>query len=132
MIVTDPIADMFTRIRNANAKLLEKVDIPSSKLKLEIARILKEEGYIANFKSIDDYKQGILRVYLKYTADGKKVIQGIKRVSRPGLRRYSTYKELPRVSGGMGISIISTPKGVVVNKKAKLEKIGGEILGFVW
>lgn len=131
-MITDPISDMFTRIRNANAKLLEKVDIPSSKLKVEIARILKEEGYIANYKNIEDYKQGILRVYLKYTPEGKKVLQGLKRVSRPGLRIFHGYKKLPKVEGGMGVAIISTSKGIMANKQAKLEKTGGEILGYVW
>ena len=132
MATTDPIADMFTRIRNANRKLLEKVDIPSSKMKLEIAKILKDEGYIANFKNIEDYKQGILRIYLKYTADGKTVIQGIKRISKPGLRQYKKSDELPRVSGGMGIAIVSTSKGLMANKKAGAEKLGGEILAYVW
>jgi small subunit ribosomal protein S8 len=132
MATTDPIADMLTRIRNANRKILEKVDIPSSKLKLEIAKILKDEGYIANYKNIEDYKQGILRIYLKYTSDAKTVIQGIKRVSKPGLRQYRTHDMLPKVSGGMGISIISTSKGLMSNKKAGLEKLGGEIIAYVW
>jgi small subunit ribosomal protein S8 len=131
-MITDPIADMFTRIRNANAKLLEKVDIPSAKLKIEVARILKEEGYIANYKMIEDHKQGILRVYLKYTAAGKQVLLGLRRVSRPGLRTYNGYRSLPKVSGGMGISIISTPRGIMSGKKAQTEKVGGEILGYAW
>lgn len=131
-MITDPVADMFTRIRNANSKAFEKVDIPSSKLKVEIARILKEEGYIANYKNIEDYKQGILRVYLKYTPEGNKVLQGIKRISRPGLRIYHGYKKLPRVSAGMGISIISTSKGAMTDKRARQEKLGGEIIGYIW
>jgi small subunit ribosomal protein S8 len=131
-MVTDSIADMFTRIRNANAKLLEKVDIPSSKLKIEIAKVLKEEGYIANYKNIEDYKQGILRIYLKYTAEGNRVIQGVRRISTPGLRVYKTSDSLPKVSGGLGISIISTSKGLMTNKKAKANKVGGEVLGYVW
>ena len=129
---TDPIADMFTRIRNANEKLLEKVDIPSSKLKVDIARVLKEEGYIANYKSIEDHKQGILRVYLKYTPEGKKVLQGIDRVSKPSLRVYSDYKSLPKSTKSMGVSIVSTPRGLMSNKKAHQGKLGGEIIGFVW
>jgi small subunit ribosomal protein S8 len=130
-MITDPIADMFSRIRNANAKLLEKVDIPSSKVKTEIARILKEEGYIANYKTIEDHKQGILRVYLKYTAAGEQVLQGLRRVSRPGLRKYNGYRNLPKVSG-MGISIISTPRGIVSGRKSLQEKMGGEIIGYAW
>lgn len=131
-MVTDSIADMFTRIRNANSKLLEKVDIPSSKLKAEIARILKEEGYIANFKNIEDYKQGILRIYLKYSPTGERVIKGIRRTSRPGLRIYAGYKKFPKVAGGVGVAIVSTPRGVMTNKKARGEKLGGELLGYVW
>ena len=129
---TDPIADMLTRIRNANAKLLEKVDIPSSKIKVEIARILKEEGYIANYKNMEDHKQGILRVYLKYTVAGKQVIQGLRRISRPGLKNYKGYDKLPKVSGGLGIVVLSTSKGLMTDKTARSEKMGGEILAFVW
>jgi small subunit ribosomal protein S8 len=131
-MVTDPIADMFTRIRNANSKLLEKVDIPSSKLKVEIAKLLKDEGFIANYKNIEDYKQGILRIYLKYSATGERVIVGLKRVSRPGLRNYAGYKKFPKVAGGTGMAIISTSRGIVTNKKARREKVGGELIGFVW
>jgi len=131
-MITDPIADMFTRIRNANTKLLEKVDVPSSKLKIEIARVLKEEGYIANYKSIDDYKQGILRVYLRYTPTGEKVLKGLRRVSKPGLRLYQGYKDLPKVAGGLGIAIISTSKGITSDKKARQGKVGGEIIGYAW
>ena len=132
VMITDPVADMFTRIRNANAKLFEKVDIPSSKLKIEIAKILKDEGYITNYKNIEDYKQGILRVYLRYTPEGEKVIKGIRRMSGPGLRVYRKTVELPKVSGGMGIAIISTPRGLLTDKKARKEKVGGEVLGYVW
>lgn len=131
-MITDPIADMLTRVRNANAKLMEKVDIPSSKLKIEVAKILKEEGYIANYKNIEDHKQGILRIYLKYTPEGKKVLQGLRRVSRPGLRVYNGYKKMPRVSGGMGVAIVSTPKGLMSDKKARHEKVGGEVLVYAW
>ncbi len=131
-MITDPIADMLTRIRNANAKLLEKVDIPSSKLKIEIARILKEEGYVANYKNIEDHKQGILRVYLKYTPEGKQVLQGIRRVSRPGLRIYRGYDGLPKIKGGMGSSIVSTPQGMMSGRKARQSKVGGEIIAYMW
>jgi len=131
-MVTDPIADLFTRIRNANRKLLEKVDVPSSKMKVEIAKVLKDEGFIANYKNIEDYKQGILRIYLKYSATGEQVIKGLKRVSRPGLRNYSGYKEFPKVMGGTGMAILSTSHGIMTNKKAHHDKIGGELLGFVW
>ncbi|MCX5778577.1 MAG: 30S ribosomal protein S8 [Elusimicrobia bacterium] len=131
-MMTDPIADMFTRIRNANAKLLEKVDIPSSKMKIELAKVLKDEGYITNYKSIEDHKQGILRVYLKYTPTGEKVLQGLRRVSKPGLRTYSTYRLLPKVQGGMGVVILSTPRGLMTDKTARKEKVGGEIIGHAW
>ncbi|MBN1824170.1 MAG: 30S ribosomal protein S8 [Endomicrobiales bacterium] len=129
---TDPIADMLTRIRNANGKLMEKVDIPSSKIKIEIAKVLKEEGYIANFKNIEDHKQGILRVYLKYTSEGKQTLLGLKRISKPGLRIYRGVKEIPKVTGGMGIAIVSTPKGVMSDKRARQEKTGGEIIAYAW
>jgi small subunit ribosomal protein S8 len=131
-MITDPIADMFVRIRNANSKLHEKVDIPSSKIKTEIAKVLKEEGYISNYKNIEDQKQGVLRVYLKYDANGKAALSGLRRVSKPGLRIYKGYKELPNVLGSFGIAIISTPKGIMASKKAKAEMIGGEVLGYVW
>ncbi|MFC1500961.1 30S ribosomal protein S8 [Elusimicrobiota bacterium] len=129
---TDPVADMLTRVRNANAKQLEKTDIPSSKIKVELARILKDEGYIVNYKNMEDHKQGILRVYLKYTHDGKKVLQGIRRVSRPGLRRYSGYDDFPKVSNSIGITVVSTSKGLMTDKKARLEKVGGEVIAYVW
>jgi small subunit ribosomal protein S8 len=131
-MVTDPIADMFTRIRNANSKLIEKVDIPSSKLQVEIAKILKEEGYIANYKSIEDHKQGILRIYLKYTQEGKKTLLGIKRVSRPGLKIYRKCDAIPKVIGGMGVVIVSTSNGLMTDKKARETKLGGEIIAYVW
>ena len=131
-MITDPIADMFVRIRNANSKLHEKVDIPASKVKTEIARVLKEEGYIANYKHIEDQKQGVLRVYLKYTLDGKAVIQGIKRVSKPSLRIYKGHEDLKNVLGSFGMAIISTSKGIMASKAAKEQKIGGELIGYVW
>ncbi|MDR0485584.1 MAG: 30S ribosomal protein S8 [Elusimicrobiota bacterium] len=131
-MIMDPISDMFTRIRNANAKLHEKVDVPSSKLKIEVAKILKSEGYIANYKNIDDRKQGILRIYLKYVPDGKSVIQGIKRGSKPSLRIYKGYSDMPKFMGGLGIAIVSTSKGLLTDENARKEKIGGEIIGYVW
>ena len=131
-MITDPISDMFVRIRNANAKLHEKVDIPSSKVKMELARVLKDEGYIANYKNIEDQKQGVLRVYLKYDAQGKAVLQGIKRVSKPSLRIFKGHEELPKVIGSFGIAIVSTSKGMMASKKAKEAKLGGEVIGYVW
>jgi small subunit ribosomal protein S8 len=131
-MITDPISDMFARIRNANAKLHEKVDVPSSKLKIEIAKILKDEGYIANYKNIEDHKQGVLRVYLKYTQEGKQVLQGIKRVSKSSLRVYRGYDEMPKTVGGLGVTIVSTSKGLQTDRQARKEKIGGEVIGFVW
>ncbi|MCL2485890.1 MAG: 30S ribosomal protein S8 [Endomicrobia bacterium] len=131
-MITDPISDMFARIRNANAKLHEKVDVPSSKLKVEIAKILKDEGYISNFKNIEDYKQGVLRVYLKYTPEGKVVLQGIKRVSKSSLRIYRGYDEMPKTVGGLGVTIVSTPKGLMTDRQARKDKIGGEVIGYVW
>ncbi len=130
-MITDPISDMFVRIRNANAKLHEKVDIPSSKVKTEIARVLKEEGYIANYKHIEDQKQGVLRVYLKYD-NGKAVLQGIQRVSKPSLRIFKGHEELPKVLGSFGIAVVSTSKGMMSSKKAKEAKVGGEVIGYVW
>ena len=131
-MITDPISDMFARIRNANAKLHEKVDIPSSKMKMELARILKDEGYIANYKSIEDHKQGVLRVYLKYTAEGKPVLQGIKRVSKSSLRIYKGYADMPKTVGGLGVTIVSTPKGLMTDRQAVKDKLGGEIIGYAW
>lgn len=131
-MITDPISDMFSRVRNANAKLHEKVDIPSSKMKVEIAKILKDEGFIANFKNIEDHKQGVLRIYLKYTPEGKNVLQGIKRASKSSLRIYKGYADLPKTSHGLGITIVSTSKGLMTSKKAIEGKIGGEVIGYIW
>jgi len=131
-MITDPIADMLTRIRNANAKLLEKVDIPSSKIKIEFARILKDEGYVANYKNIEDHKQGVLRVYLKYTPEGKQVIQGLRKISKSGVRHYSSYEKMPKVVNGLGVAIVSTSKGLMSDKQARLGKVGGEVLAYVW
>ena len=131
MYLTDPIADMLTRIRNANAVMHEKVDIPHSTLKDKIAEILKEEGYIANYKVVTDGNKKSIRVYLKY--DGKdRIIKGMKRISKPGRRVYSSVEEMPRVLSGLGIAIVSTSKGIVTDRVARRENVGGEILAFVW
>ncbi len=130
--MTDPIADMLTRIRNASKTKLEKVDIPSSKLKVEIAKILKDEGYVKNVKLVKDRKQGMIRVYLKYTDEELPTIQGIKRISRPGRRTYVGSESIPRVMGGLGVAILSTPKGIQTGKQAKKDNVGGEVICHVW
>ncbi|MBI5199529.1 MAG: 30S ribosomal protein S8 [Nitrospirae bacterium] len=132
MSMTDPVADLLTRIRNANTAKHEWVDIPSSKMKLEIVRILKEEGFINDFKLFKDNKQGIVRVNLKFNSEEEPVISGIKRISKPGRRIYVGSDKIPRVMGGVGIAILSTPKGICTGLKAKKEKIGGEVLCYVW
>ena len=132
MQITDPIADMLTRIRNAGSARHETVDIPNSKMKKAIAEILLEEGYIKSFQLIDDGTQGVIRVTLKYNAGKEKVISGLRRVSKPGLRVYVGADELPRVLRGLGIAIISTSKGVMTDKKARELHVGGEVLAFVW
>ena len=132
MSMTDPIADMLTRIRNANSVYHDKVDVPGSKIKVAIAQVLKDEGFIRDFTFTQDNKQGILTIFLKYGANKEKVISGIQRVSRPGLRKYSKKSELPRVLGGLGIAIISTSKGIISDKSARKSNVGGEILAFVW
>ena len=132
MQITDPIADMLTRIRNANTAKHETVDIPASNMKKAIAEILNEEGYIKGYQIIEDGKQGVIRITLKYAANKEKVISGIQRVSKPGLRMYAPADELPRVLKGLGIAIVSTSKGIMTDKKARAEHIGGEILAFVW
>ena len=132
MQISDVIADMLTRIRNANDAKHESVDIPASNLKKSIAEILLEEGYIKNFEIVEDGKQGIIRVTLKYAAGKQKVIHGLKRVSKPGLRIYSNCEDMPKVMNGLGIAIVSTSKGVMTDKKARQANVGGEILAFVW
>ncbi len=133
MGMTDPLADMLTRMRNANKAKHEKVDIPASTLKAHIAQILKEEGYIKNYKVIKDGKQGILRVYLKYEGDTKKqVISGLRIISKPGLRRYVHAGSIPPVLRGLGLSILSTSSGVLTDKEARKRKVGGELLCSVW
>lgn len=132
MHVTDSVADMLTRIRNANSAKHETVDIPASKVKKAIAEILNEEGYIKGYQVIDDGKQGIIKVTLKYGANKEKVLSGLKRISKPGLRVYASRDELPRVLKGLGIAIISTSQGIMTDKKARAKNIGGEVLAFVW
>jgi small subunit ribosomal protein S8 len=132
MHITDPIADMLTRIRNANSAKHDTVDIPASNMKKAIAEILQEEGYIKNYQIINDGTQGIIRVTLKYNAGKEKVISGLRRVSKPGLRVYAGSDELPQVLKGLGIAIISTSKGVMTDKKARQAHVGGEVLAFVW
>lgn len=132
MQITDPIADMLTRIRNAGSARHETVDIPNSKMKKAIAEILLEEGYIKSFQLIDDGTQGIIRVTLKYLPGKEKAIQGLRRVSKPGLRVYAGADELPRVLHGLGIAIVSTSKGVMTDKAARAAHVGGEVLAFVW
>ncbi len=132
MQITDPIADMLTRIRNANSARHDSVDIPASNMKKAIAEILLQEGYIKNYQIIDDGTQGIVRVALKYNAGKERVIQGLRRVSKPGLRVYAGADELPRVLKGLGIAIISTSRGVMPDKKARELHVGGEVLAFVW
>jgi small subunit ribosomal protein S8 len=131
MVMTDPIADMLTRIRNATIVRDKVVEIPASKIKKELARIFKEEGYIQDSEMVDNGKQGIIRVYLKY--NGKEnVISGIKRISKPGLRVYAQKEEIPKVLGGLGIAVLSTSKGIMTDKKARMEGIGGEVICYVW
>jgi len=131
MQITDPIADMLTRIRNAGTAKHATVDVPASKMKKSIAEILLEEGYIKNFQIIDDGTQGVIRITLKYI-DNDKAISGLRRVSKPGLRVYAGADELPYVLRGLGIAIVSTPKGVMTDKKARELHVGGEVLAFVW
>ena len=132
MQMSDVIADMLTRIRNANDAKHATVDIPASNMKKAIADILVEEGYVKSYTVIEDGKQGVLRVTLKYSAGKQKVIRGIRRVSKPGLRIYAGYEDMPRVMNGLGIAIVSTSKGIMTDKKARETKIGGEVLAFVW
>ena len=132
MQITDPIADMLTRIRNAGSARHETVDVPNSKMKKAIAEILLEEGYIKSFQLIDDGTQGVIRVTLKYLPGKEKAIQGLRRVSKPGLRVYAGADELPKVLRGLGIAIVSTSKGIMTDKKARAQHVGGEVLAFVW
>lgn len=132
MQITDPIADLLTRIRNANTSKHETVDCPASKLKAAIVEILAEEGYIKSYQIIEDGKQGVIRITLKYAPNGEKVISGLKRVSKPGLRYYASADEMPRVLKGLGTAIVSTSQGVMTDKAARKAHVGGEVLCFVW
>ena len=132
MPVTDPLADMLTRVRNANMAKLSKVDIPASKMKINVARILKSEGYIKNYKLIKDRKHGILRIYLKYDRLNQGVIKGLKRMSKPGRRLYVKEKGIPLVLNGMGIAVLSTSKGVLADREARRLNVGGELLCSIW
>ena len=132
MLVLDPIADMLTRIRNANSNKHQTVVIPQSKTKLAIAEILKEEGFIVDYKTVDSEQGKMIEVTLKYGPNGEKVIQGLKRISKPGLRIYSNAEQLPRVLNGLGIAIVSTSKGILTDKNARKLNVGGEVLAYVW
>ncbi|HEX6593723.1 MAG TPA: 30S ribosomal protein S8 [Bacillota bacterium] len=132
MVMTDPIADMLTRVRNASAVRHEKMELPASKLKRDIADILKREGFVRDYELIEDDKQGILRIFLKYGPNNEHVISGIKRISKPGLRVYAKADEVPRVLNGLGIAIISTSKGVLSDREARSQAVGGEVLAYVW
>ena len=131
MAMTDPIADMLTRIRNANQMKHPTVDVPASRLKLEVLRVLKEEGYISDYEKKEDNKQGVITVTLKYV-EKERVIKGIKRISKPGLRVYAKKEELPKVLNGLGVAIVYTPGGVMSDREARKKNLGGEIIAFVW
>ena len=132
MAMTDPIADMLTRIRNANSVYHDKVEIPGSNIKRAIAEVLKNEGFIKDYTFTEDGKQGIITIQLKYGAKREKVISGLKRISKPGLRQYAKQAELPRVLGGLGIAIISTSKGIMCDRDARRQGLGGEVVAYVW
>ncbi|MCF6139460.1 30S ribosomal protein S8 [Pseudalkalibacillus berkeleyi] len=132
MVMTDPIADMLTRIRNANTVGHDKLEVPASKLKKQIAEILKSEGFIRDVEYIEDSKQGVIRIFLKYGSSNERVITGLKRISKPGLRVYAKAYEVPRVLGGLGIALVSTSKGIMTDKDARNQQVGGEVLAYVW
>lgn len=132
MVMTDPIADMLTRIRNANMVKHEKLELPASTIKKEIADILKREGFVRDYEFIEDNKQGVLRIFLKYGASETRVITGLKRISKPGLRVYAKADEVPRVLNGLGIAIVSSSNGVLSDKEARSQAVGGEVLAYVW
>ncbi len=132
MSMTDPVSDFLTRIRNAAAVRHDRMDVPASKMKLEIAKILKKEGYIRTFKMIEEGPQGTIRIYLKYADDGESVIHGLRRVSKPGLRVYRGVEELPKVRNGLGVAVISTNRGVVTDEQARGLQVGGEVLCEIW
>ena len=132
MTMTDPIADMLTRIRNANMVRHEKLEVPASNLKKEIAEILKREGFIRDVEYVEDNKQGIIRIFLKYGKDNERVITGLKRISKPGLRVYAKTNEVPKVLNGLGIALVSTSQGLLTDKEARAKQVGGEILAYIW
>ncbi|MER1987930.1 MAG: 30S ribosomal protein S8 [Solibacillus sp.] len=132
MTMTDPIADMLTRIRNANMVRHEKLEVPASNLKKEIAEILKREGFVRDVEYVEDNKQGIIRIFLKYGKDNERVITGLKRISKPGLRVYAKSNEVPKVLNGLGIALVSTSQGLLTDKEARAKQAGGEILAYVW
>ncbi|MGP4062998.1 30S ribosomal protein S8 [Halobacillus litoralis] len=132
MTMTDPIADMLTRIRNANMVRHEKLELPASNVKKEIANILKREGFVRDYEFVEDNKQGVLRIFLKYGQNNERVITGVKRISKPGLRVYANAEELPKVLNGLGVAVVSTSKGVLTDKEAREQAIGGEVLAYVW
>lgn len=132
MSMTDPISDMLTRIRNAHLARLERVEVPASKLKVELARILREEGFIKHYKTVQDGRQGMIRIYLKYSTGEKGVISGLRRISKPGRRVYVSCRDIPEVVRGMGVAILSTPKGILTGRKAREANMGGEVLCYVW
>ncbi|KGR75295.1 30S ribosomal protein S8 [Ureibacillus sinduriensis] len=132
MTMTDPIADLLTRIRNANMVRHEKLEVPASNLKKEIAEILKREGFVRDVEYVEDNKQGIIRIFLKYGKENERVITGLKRISKPGLRVYAKTDEVPRVLNGLGIALVSTSQGLLTDKEARAKKVGGEILAYIW
>ncbi|KAB7666153.1 30S ribosomal protein S8 [Bacillus sp. B1-b2] len=132
MVMTDPIADLLTRIRNANMVRHDKLEVPASNIKKEIAEILKREGFVRDVEYIEDNKQGIIRIFLKYGSSNERVITGLKRISKPGLRVYAKATEVPRVLNGLGIALVSTSQGVITDKEARAKQVGGEVLAYVW
>lgn len=132
MVMTDPIADLLTRIRNANMVRHEKLEIPASNIKKDIAEILKREGFVRDVEYIEDNKQGIIRIFLKYGSNNERVITGLKRISKPGLRVYAKANEVPKVLNGLGIALVSTSQGVLSDKEARAKQVGGEVLAYVW
>lgn len=132
MCMTDPIADLLTRVRNANMVYHEKVEVPASRIKRDIAEIFKAEGFVRDVEYVEDGKQGIIRMYLKYGPNREKVISNLKRISKPGLRVYAKRDEIPRVLGGLGVALISTSKGIMTDKKARKEGLGGEVICYIW
>ena len=128
----DPVSDMLAMITNANHKFMERIDLPASRLKKDVAQILKEEGFISDYKILPDRKQGVLRLFMKYLPNKTRVLQGVKRVSRPGLRVYRGYSDIPKLRGGLGLSIVSTSKGLMTDRQSRKQKLGGEVLAQVW